>query len=283
MSGGLFPALLINLAPEYGCSSLHSLIEVLPNKCLGNLHYMTPSPLPAELIDAILIHLPTDHSALRVCSQLSRAWLPWTRIRLFYRIRIDRENLVPFLRLLQSPLCTFALCLKGIDFHNFISEYPSPQSYHIILLDVINGPHPWIDHVHDGSLISNFRAHTQRKKCHIFHILNLFPTLEHITLPLHEFRFKMVQRVNLPVISPKIRSLILRCHGATFREWKTFGEWLQHNKGFSLSILYIEGISSSDLVGIESLLAGHSSLKHIHIKLSGYGAYTIYSFPLELQ
>ncbi|KZT07929.1 uncharacterized protein LAESUDRAFT_650393, partial [Laetiporus sulphureus 93-53] len=48
-----------------------------------------PSPrLPPKICDYILDYLWDDHKTLKVCSLVTREWLPTTRRHLFHSVRI---------------------------------------------------------------------------------------------------------------------------------------------------------------------------------------------------
>ncbi|KAJ6466885.1 hypothetical protein C8R45DRAFT_1020403, partial [Mycena sanguinolenta] len=71
--------------------------------------------LPQELVDSVIDYLEGDVASLKVCSLLSRAWVPHTRSYLFENCFIDPENIFLFRELLRSPYCTFAPHVRSLS------------------------------------------------------------------------------------------------------------------------------------------------------------------------
>ncbi|KAJ7174757.1 hypothetical protein C8R46DRAFT_1081690 [Mycena filopes] len=75
--------------------------------------------LPGELVDSILDHLKEDKPTLLVCALVSRSWVPRSRRYRFSSIHLDldfsrTQKLHKLLRLLSSPLATFAPCITAV-------------------------------------------------------------------------------------------------------------------------------------------------------------------------
>ncbi|KZT03273.1 uncharacterized protein LAESUDRAFT_704873 [Laetiporus sulphureus 93-53] len=77
-----------------------------------------PSPrLPFEICDYILDHLWDDRKTLKVCSRVTREWLPTTRKHLFHFIRIVNDlELVAFEDVMLHSRDAVALCVRTLDF-----------------------------------------------------------------------------------------------------------------------------------------------------------------------
>src|ERR1700722_8739233 len=79
------------------------------------------SHLPLELVDRIVDHLHDSPSDLRNCARVAKAFLPSSRLHLFYSISIDIYGILPRIGPLnsiiqQSPqiaLCIRELCVRG--------------------------------------------------------------------------------------------------------------------------------------------------------------------------
>jgi hypothetical protein len=62
--------------------------------------------LPQELHDAIVDHCHADKPTLRICSRVCKSWLPASRYHIFSKVLLHPDNIVVFLQLISSPLCT---------------------------------------------------------------------------------------------------------------------------------------------------------------------------------
>lgn len=71
-------------------------------------------PLPQEIVDLIIDLSQDDKPMLRACSLVCASWVSRTRMYLFPTLSIQREAGYQLVRLLQSPYCTFAACMKRL-------------------------------------------------------------------------------------------------------------------------------------------------------------------------
>ncbi|KZT07928.1 uncharacterized protein LAESUDRAFT_88701 [Laetiporus sulphureus 93-53] len=93
-------------------------------------HPSLPSPrLPTEICDHILDHLWNDRKTLKVCSLVTREWLPTTRKHLFSFVRIIDLRLVTFAEMIMHSEDALALCIrKLLMVWGLNEEVPIPTS-----------------------------------------------------------------------------------------------------------------------------------------------------------
>jgi hypothetical protein len=232
--------------------------------------------LPGELIDTIIGHLP-DHASIKVSSLLSRAWVPWTRVRLFSQVRLVMSNLLPFILLLQSPYCTFPCYVPRIYIEAFLSAIPN--SYHKRLLAVLNGPHPWLDAVDatSWSFVSKIKtsmgnAIDRSEPSHVMNLFCLFPAIQHLHLHMWNFRYSIGGCSGLPPMSHTLKSLTLThgiypsSEGVRLLHWKNFLKWAVRYKVCNISRLYLDVMAPWNSEGVEAFLKIQgNSLKHLHV------------------
>ncbi|KZT07965.1 uncharacterized protein LAESUDRAFT_89934 [Laetiporus sulphureus 93-53] len=80
-------------------------------------HLSLPLPrLPPEICDYVLDHLWDDHKTLKVCSLVTREWLPTTRKHLFHSIRLfSNPRRVAFEDLILHSGNAVALCVRKLE------------------------------------------------------------------------------------------------------------------------------------------------------------------------
>jgi hypothetical protein len=233
--------------------------------------------LPGELIDIIIKCLLPDRRAVKTCSLICRAWVPWTRLHLFYRIRLYKSTFYEFLHLLRSPHCTFPPYVHDIQFNWQLAEIRS--SDHHLLLDVLNGQHAWIPG-HNGVIkhsffhnarVSAMKAISGNTSSHIFNMVRLFPAVENLGLFLYGFQEKVTECNWLPPVSPALTSLVVVCNSPEPRspalphEWENFLKWIYREGICGIRKLYLGLGSSWDMEGIQALLKTQgSALRHLH-------------------
>ncbi|KAJ7140736.1 hypothetical protein C8R44DRAFT_974525, partial [Mycena epipterygia] len=77
---------------------------------------MAAADVPTELHDLIIDHLHGQKRALGTCALVSKAWLRSSRHHLFASVILHGKNWPEFLRLLESPLATFAESISSLKF-----------------------------------------------------------------------------------------------------------------------------------------------------------------------
>ncbi|KZT07925.1 uncharacterized protein LAESUDRAFT_88674 [Laetiporus sulphureus 93-53] len=93
-----------------------------------------PSPrLPTEICDYILDYLWDDHKTLKVCSRVTREWLPRTRKHLFHSVRMfSNLRRVTFEDVILHSGDAVALCIRKLvmiwDLNEEVLLFPIPAS-----------------------------------------------------------------------------------------------------------------------------------------------------------
>ncbi|KZT07930.1 uncharacterized protein LAESUDRAFT_724407 [Laetiporus sulphureus 93-53] len=78
-------------------------------------HPSLSSPcLPTEICDYILDHLWDDHETLKVCSRVTREWLPTTRKHLFSFVFIINLRVVTFAEMIMHSGDALAFCVRQL-------------------------------------------------------------------------------------------------------------------------------------------------------------------------
>ncbi|KAJ7469289.1 hypothetical protein B0H11DRAFT_2238353 [Mycena galericulata] len=74
----------------------------------------SPSDLPQELVAKIIAEFRDDAANLRSCALVSRSFLPWSRLHLFFSVRLTGRNIYSFLTLVV-PSPEVAMFVRRLD------------------------------------------------------------------------------------------------------------------------------------------------------------------------
>ncbi|KAJ7762632.1 hypothetical protein B0H16DRAFT_1688201 [Mycena metata] len=75
-----------------------------------------PAPVfPPEITDSIIHELGAELPALRICSQVCRAWLPASRHILHQTLKLRGEDILGFMDIIASPENTYFATLRGLE------------------------------------------------------------------------------------------------------------------------------------------------------------------------
>jgi hypothetical protein len=235
-----------------------------------------PHNLPAELIDAFVNTLP-DSKAIKRSSLICRAWVPWTRRRLFSFVGLhDGNNFPRFLRLLRSPHCTFLPHVRRLHIWWWPDLFETHRHECKTFLD-------WLDS--DDKL-----SHKVKRVVNFFdrgpfnlipHLVRLFPTLEHLEFPLDLFQHSERRLCALSPISPPLKSLAIvlikppPCDDSELwaRKWRHFMEWIHRQGIYGISRVYLKELEAVTIEGVEAFLKSQgTALKHLHIGPTTYSS-----------
>jgi hypothetical protein len=233
--------------------------------------------LPGELIDAIVNTLLPDSQAIKSSSLICRAWVPWTRRRLFSHVLLHHKNFSRFLRLLRAPHCTFPPHVRRLPIFWWQSDYFFRTLWHECktFLD-------WLDSTnHDDKfshkvkrVVSNMNFFDRGPYNVVPRLVCLFPALEHLEFPLDAFQFSERGPCALPPISPALNSFALILFTCTFsggpkpwaQEWRHFMEWIHRQGIYSISRVYIRKLDAVNIEGAEAFLKSQgTALRHLNI------------------
>jgi len=73
-------------------------------------------PLPGELIDTIIDSLQGQPPALKRCALVCKSWVPRSHYHLFHSVTLRPRNATEFVKILSSPICTFARYVNHVTF-----------------------------------------------------------------------------------------------------------------------------------------------------------------------
>jgi hypothetical protein len=249
--------------------------------------------LPGELINIIINHLLPDRRAIKICSLVCRAWLPWTRVHLFSSVQLVvnirtvagyKDQVIPFLSLLKSPYCTFPYYVRSIHMDWRRAKFPVQHS--TSPLDVLHNRHPWLNHNNNRDKKDSFlrKVKTSLAKSvdrdssrYVMNVIRLFPAVEHLQISLWGLVPDIAECHELPPISPNLTSLALEC--LTFdhmspglpQEWENLMGWVHRERIYNIRRLYIKGLSNRSMEGLQTLLKVQgNSLRHLSLRLSNF-------------
>ncbi|KAJ7034076.1 hypothetical protein C8F04DRAFT_1102977 [Mycena alexandri] len=78
-------------------------------------HFIPVPAFPPEITDSIIHELGPELPALRICSQVCRAWLPASRHILHQTLKLRGEEIAEFVEIIASSENTYFATLRGIE------------------------------------------------------------------------------------------------------------------------------------------------------------------------
>ncbi|KAF5381661.1 hypothetical protein D9615_005624 [Tricholomella constricta] len=222
----------------------------------------SPSPIspfhgmPPELIDLIIDHAHADRSLLAACSLVCKAWFPAARYHLFSNTKLNVQNALSFVHLIESTSSTVSPFVRHIDAKDnceggrwvddlFLNLTSLPYITSISLTSSCDAPLSQItlftlcsfDRLVELRLAEcEFRDFTEVQQ-----LICSFPMLEILYL---EADWPEPRTIDLTDASPSpyLRELYLRCEMSHVLEW-----FLLQPSVAPVSKLTLHGLDSIDL------------------------------------
>lgn len=234
----------------------------------------TLAGLPNEMMQEIVQHISPTNTSITSISLISPSWFLYLRNSdpLFTRIHLHSGNVLQFLALLQSPLCSFRQSVRQLYLDWTLARIlqDAQETIHSILLNPYT-PHflgtradrPKSTRVKFEQNMEKFLM-PRAKKCQFLNIVCLFPCLEHLQVHLMEIESNIPGFRTQPPVSLRLKSLSVVCNSSPPEtiekgtyispEWRRFLKWVRLNRIFTIRNLYLTRMAPWNYRAAEMLI-----------------------------
>lgn len=244
----------------------------------------TLADLPNEMMQEIMDHIsPTDISIASL-SLISPSWYLYLRnfnnqMDRFTCIYLHSRNIIRFLALLQSPLCSFRENVRQlfIDWDLGRNLRGVQGMIHSILVNThtTHTNHPKSTLTSIKKSVAKFMMPSV-KECHVLNIVCLFPCLEHLQVQLIGIESNIPHFPTQPSVSPTLKSISVICNSSPPRtsgrdayvppEWRRFLKWVHSNGIYTIRNLYLTLVAPWNYrAALMFVQLQGTSLKHLHL------------------
>ncbi|KAF9462775.1 hypothetical protein BDZ94DRAFT_1309308 [Collybia nuda] len=248
----------------------------------------TLSDLPNELMQEIINYIPPTKNLTFSLSLISRSWFIYLRSSdtRFTCVYLHSRNVLQFLGLLRSPLCTFRGNVHRLHLDLFLGRFERgiQEAIHAIFTN-LSDVRPLPNQAnHAKSSLMKIKHSVSKfltpgvKECQLMNIVCLFPHLEHLQFQLMGIETNIVEFPAQPSVSPSLQSVSVVCNSSPPRsdgkeayfppEWKRLFKWVRSNRIYTIRNLYLTYLARWNYRAAEMLVALQGvSLKHLHLGL----------------
>ncbi|EGO03891.1 hypothetical protein SERLA73DRAFT_84078 [Serpula lacrymans var. lacrymans S7.3] len=241
--------------------------------------------IPPEITDHIIDHLHEDVHSLTTCSLVCKEWLPASRHHLFSSISLHPWKKDSFLRLVESPIATFAPYVRRVYMREGRGAYTWEKRWlnealprmkaltRVETLEVERVTWEFLGTEARQSFLTIFKGikklklqHFEfRSFCDLMQFIDAFPALEDLQFDIVKWEKESIE-LDSPTQyhrPPNLRVLSLSCtRKASILNWIQSGE-----REPAVHTLHLWELSEKDVSAIPTFLSSvGSSLQELHIR-----------------